>query len=105
MKGEQILKMAKQLKEICEENGIAILMLIGDTKGDIVDSINLLLGKSNTLITMIVGLMNKSTDFSKHIQNAFKYYSEQQKESQYERLSKNIEEFFKELRDAQAPRE
>ena len=105
MEKEQILKMAKQLKETCEENGIAILMLIGDTKGDKVDSTNLLFGKANTLITMIAGLMNKSTYFSRLIQNAFKYYSEQQKESQYERLSKNIEEFFKELRDARAPRE
>lgn len=55
------------------------------------------MGKVNTLATMIVGLMNESTEFSKLIQNASEYYSVQQRESKQESLAKQIEEFFKEL--------
>lgn len=55
------------------------------------------MGKVNTLTTMIVGLMNESTEFSKLIQNASEYYSVQQRESKQESLAKQIEEFFKEL--------
>mgnify|MGYP003370526894 CR=1 FL=1 len=100
MKEEQLLKMAEQVKKTCEENGITVLMLIGNIEGDRVNSTNLLIGKVNTLATMIVGLMNESPKFSKLIQNAFEYYSVQQRESQQESLAKNIEEFFKALRDA-----
>ena len=91
MKEEQLLKMAEQVKKTCEENGITVLMLIGKTEEDRVNSTNLLMGKVNTLTTMIVGLMNESTEFSKLIQNASEYYTVQQRES------KQIEEFFKEL--------
>lgn len=55
------------------------------------------MGKVNTLTTMIVGLMNESTEFSKLIQNASEYYTVQQRESKQESLAKQIEEFFKEL--------
>ncbi|KXT44675.1 hypothetical protein [Bacteroides thetaiotaomicron] len=97
MKEEQLLKMAEQVKKTCEENGITVLMLIGKTEEDRVNSTNLLMGKVNTLATMIVGLMNESTEFSKLIQNASEYYSVQQRESKQESLAKQIEEFFKEL--------
>lgn len=55
------------------------------------------MGKVNTLTTMIVGLMNESTEFSKLIQNASEYYTVQQRESKQESLAKLFEEFFKEL--------
>lgn len=55
------------------------------------------MGKVNTLTTMIVRLMNESTEFSKLIQNASEYYTVQQRESKQESLAKQIEEFFKEL--------
>lgn len=97
MKEEQLLKMAEQVKKTCEENGITVLMLIGKTEEDRVNSTNLLMDKVNTLATMIVGLMNESTEFSKLIQNASEYYSVQQRESKQESLAKQIEEFFKEL--------
>ena len=58
------------------------------------------MGKVNTLTTMIVGLMNESTEFSKLIQNASEYYSVQQRESKQESLAKDFEELFKALRDA-----
>ena len=83
MEEEQLLKMAEQVKKTCEENRV--------------NSTNLLMGKVNTLTTMIVGLMNESTEFSKLIQNASEYYSVQQRESKQESLAKQIEEFFKEL--------
>lgn len=88
MKEEQLLKMAEQVKKTCEENGITVLMLIGKTEEDRVNSTNLLMGKINTLATMIVGLMNESTEFSKLIQNASEYYSVQQRESKQESLAK-----------------
>lgn len=46
------------------------------------------MGKVNTLTTMIVGLMNESTEFSKLIQNASEYYTVQQRESKQESLAK-----------------
>lgn len=55
------------------------------------------MGKVNTLTTMIVGLINESTEFSKLIQNASEYYTVQQRESKQESLAKLFEEFFKEL--------
>lgn len=99
MEKEQIRKMAEQVKKTCEENGITVLMLIGKTEEDRVNSTNLLMGKINTLATMIVGFMNESTEFSKLIKNASEYYSVQQRESKQESLAKNREEFFKALRD------
>ncbi|MCS2936960.1 hypothetical protein [Bacteroides faecis] len=64
------------------------------------------MGKVDALTTMIVGLMNESTEFSKLIQNASEYYTVQQRESKHESLAKNIEELFKAIRDAahQTPR-
>lgn len=100
MKKEQLLKMTEQVKKTCEENGITVLMLIGKTEEGRVNSTNLLMGKVNTLATMIVGAMNESTEFSKLIQNVSEYYKVQQRESIQESLAKNIEEFFKALRDA-----
>ena len=97
MKEEQLLKMAEKVKKTCEENGITVLMLIGKTEEDRVNSTNLLMGKVNTLTTMIVGLMNESTEFSKLIQNASEYYTVQQGESKQESLAKLFEDFFKEL--------
>ena len=97
MKEEQLLKMAEQVKKTCEENGITVLMLIGNIEGDRVNSTNLLRGKVDALTTMIVGLMNENTEFSKLIQNASEYYTVQQRESKQESLAKQIEEFFKEL--------
>ena len=88
MKEEQLLKMAEQVKKTCEENGITVLMLIGKTEEYRVNSTNLLMGKVNTLTTMIVGLMNESTEFSKLIQNASEYYTVQQRESKQESLAK-----------------
>ena len=55
------------------------------------------MGKVDALTTMIVGLMNESTEFSKLIQNASEYYTVQQRESKQESLAKLFEEFFKEL--------
>lgn len=106
MKEEQLLKMAEQVKKTCEENGITVLMLIGNIEGGRVNSTNLLRGKVDALTTMIVGLMNESTEFSKLIQNASEYYTVQQRESKYESLAKNIEELFKAIRGAahQTPR-
>lgn len=106
MKEEQLLKMAEQVKKTCEENGITVLMLIGNIEGGRVNSTNLLMGKVDALTTMIVGLMNESTEFSKLIQNASEYYTVQQRESKHESLAKNIEELFKAIRDAahQTPR-
>jgi hypothetical protein len=100
MKEEQLLKMAEQVKKTCEENGITVLMLIGKTEEDRVNSTNLLMGKVNTLTTMIVGLMNESTEFSKLIQNASEYYSVQQRESKQESLAKDFEELLEALRGA-----
>ena len=100
MKEEQLLKMAEQVKKTCEENGITVLMLIGKTEEDRVNSTNLLMGKINTLITMIVGLMEENPNFSKLIQKASEYYSVQQRESKQESLAKDFEELFKALRDA-----
>lgn len=100
MKEEQLLKMAEQVKKTCEENGITVLMLIGKTEEDRVNSTNLLMGKVNTLTTMIVGFMNESTEFSKLIQNASEYYSVQQRESKQESLAKDFEELFEALRGA-----
>jgi hypothetical protein len=100
MKEEQLLKMAEQVKKTCEENGITVLMLIGKTEEDRVNSTNLLMGKINTLITMIVGLMEENPNFSKLIQNASEYYSVRQRESKQESLAKDFEELFKALRDA-----
>lgn len=100
MKEEQLLKMAEQVKKTCEENGITVLMLIGKTEEDRVNSTNLLMGKVNTLTTMIVGLMNENPNFSKLIQKASEYYSVQQRESKQESLAKDFEELFKALRDA-----
>lgn len=98
--------MAEQVKKTCEENGITVLMLIGKTEEGRVDVTNLLMGKVNTLITMIVEAMNESTEFSKLIQSASEYYSVQQRESKQESLAKDFEELFKALRDAahQIPR-
>jgi hypothetical protein len=81
-------------------------MLIGNIEGGRVNSTNLLMGKVDALTTMIVGLMNESTEFSKLIQNASEYYTVQQRESKHESLAKNIEELFKAIRDAahQTPR-
>lgn len=106
MKEEQFLKMAEQVKKTCEENGITVLMLIGNIEGGRVNSTNLLRGKVDALTTMIVGLMNESTEFSKLIQNASEYYTVQQRESKYESLAKNIEELSKAIRGAahQTPR-
>ena len=100
MKEEQLLKMAEQVEKTCKENGITVLMLIGKTEEDRVYSTNLLMGKVNTLTTMIVGLMEESPNFSKLIQNASEYYSVQQRESKQESLAKDFEELFKALRDA-----
>ena len=100
MKEEQLLKMAEQVKKTCEENGITVLMLIGKTEEDRVNSTNLLMGKVNTLTTMIVGLMEENPNFSKLIQKASEYYSVQQRESKQESLAKDFEELFKALRDA-----
>jgi hypothetical protein len=75
-------------------------MLIGKTEEDRVNSTNLLMGKVNTLTTMIVGLMEENPNFSKLIQNASEYYSVQQRESKQESLAKDFEELFKALRDA-----
>lgn len=75
-------------------------MLIGKTEEDRVNSTNLLMGKVNTLTTMIVGLMKEDPNFSKLIQNASEYYSAQQRESKQESLAKDFEELFKALRDA-----
>ena len=97
MKEEQLLKMAEQVKKTCEENGITVLMLIGNIEGDRVNSTNLLRGNVDALSKMIVGLMNENTEFSKLIQNASEYYTVQQRESKQESLAKQIEEFFKEL--------
>jgi len=100
MKEEQLLKMAEQVEKTCKENGITVLMLIGKTEEDRVNSTNLLMGKVNTLTTMIVGLMEENPNFSKLIQNASEYYSVQQRESKQESLAKDFEELFKALRDA-----
>lgn len=100
MKEEQLLKMAEQVEKTCKENGITVLMLIGKTEEDRVNSTNLLMGKVNTLTTMIVGLMKEDPNFSKLIQNASEYYSAQQRESKQESLAKDFEELFKALRDA-----
>ena len=100
MEKEQIRKMAEQVMKTCEENGITVLMLIGKTEEDRVNSTNLLMGKVNTLTTMIVGLMEKNPNFSKLIQNASEYYKVQQRESIQESLAKDFEELFKALRDA-----
>lgn len=100
MKEEQLLKMAEQVEKTCKENGITVLMLIGKTEEDRVNSTNLLMGKVNTLTTMIVGLMEEDPNFSKLIQNASEYYSVQQRESKQESLAKDFEELFKALRDA-----
>lgn len=106
MKEEQLLKMAEQVKKTCEENGITVLMLIRNIEGGRVNSTNLLMGKVDALTTMIVGIMNESSEFSKLIQNASEYYTVQQRESKYESLAKNIEEFSKAIRGAahQTPR-
>ena len=106
MEKEQIKKMAEQIKKTCEENGITVLMLIGNIEGDRVNSTNLLMGKVDTLTTMIVGFMNEIPSFSKLIQYASEYYTVQQRESRQGSLEKSIEEFFKALRDAthQTPR-
>ena len=100
MEKEQIRKMAEQVKKTCEENGITVLMLIGKTEEGRVDSTNLLMGKANTLVSMIVGAMNKNTEFSELIQNASEYYSVQQRESKQESLAKDFEELLEALRDA-----
>lgn len=100
MKEEQLLKMAEQVEKTCKENGITVLMLIGKTEEDRVNSTNLFMGKVNTLTTMIVGLMEENPNFSKLIQNASEYYSVQQRESKQESLAKDFEELFKALRDA-----
>ena len=92
--------MAEQVEKTCKENGITVLMLIGKTEEDRVNSTNLLMGKVNTLTTMIVGLMKEDPNFSKLIQNASEYYSAQQRESKQESLAKDFEELFKALRDA-----
>lgn len=106
MKEEQLLRIAEQVKKTCKENGITVLMLIGNIEGDRVNSTNLLMGKVDALTTMIVGLMDESPSFSKLIQNASEYYTVQQRESRQGSLEKSIEEFFKALRDAthQTPR-
>lgn len=49
---------------------------------------------------MIVGTMNKSTEFSKLIQNVSEYYKIQQRESIQESFEKDFEELFKAIRDA-----
>ena len=100
MKEEQLLKMAEQVKKTCEENGITVLMIIGKTEEGRVNSTSLLMGKVNTLATMIVGTMNKSTEFSKLIQNVSEYYKVQQRESIQESFEKDFEELFKAIRDA-----
>lgn len=100
MEKEQIRKMAEQVKKTCKENGLTVLMLIGKPEEGRIDSVNLLMGKVNTLVAMIVGTMNESTDFSELIQNASEYYSVQQRESKQESLAKDLEELFKALRDA-----
>lgn len=97
MKEEQLLKMTEQVKKTCKENGISILMITESTEGNKVNASSLLIGREDTLTTMIVGLMNESTEFSKLIQNASEYYTVQQRESKQESLAKQIEEFFKEL--------
>lgn len=100
MEKEQIRKMAEQVMKTCEENGITVLMLIGKNEEGRVNSINLLMGKANTLVSMIVGVMNKNTEFSELIQNASEYYSVQQRESKQESLAKDFEELLEALRDA-----
>lgn len=106
MKKEQLKEMVEQVKKTCKENGISILMIAGKNEEGRVNSVNLLKGEVSTLVSMIVELMNESTEFSELIQSASEYYTVQQRESRQESLAKQIEELFKAIRDAahQMPR-
>lgn len=97
MEKEQLLKMVEQVRKTCEDNGITVLMIVGNSKGNTIDSTNLLRDRKGTLISMIAGFMNESSDFSDIILNASEHYVVHQQERLRKSLVEDLENFYKEF--------